>query len=315
MAKLRNQNQYTDTLAGDDQFQQLRQASNEEPKGFGKIFQRGADGKIDLKNLQINQNIQGMNNRMKELGVDLPKDYAYSPRTGEITQDSWMDRHGLKLALGAMGGIAGGAFLPALLGAGGAAGGASSAATPALSSLPVTAATPTAGILGTAGSIAGGGAATGGAMAGIGKFMNSPLGLSLLGMGTGLLGDLLGGDEETDNLKSFADVDDDDPRKALVDPVQNMYNAIRSTNLLAQAFGQKAAGPAGLRKPQMPGFGGRGPAMDIGSPDRPQGMDLSAFLADLQAQLPAERPPLPGGAAASGESPFFQGTRRRLAGK
>jgi hypothetical protein len=95
-------------------------------------------------------------------------------------------------------------------------------------------------------------------MGGVGKFLNSPFGMKAFGTGVDLLGGLLGGDEETDNLKSFADLKDSDPRKALVDPVQNMYNAIRTANQLAQAFAGRSANPTQLRSTSMPGFGGRG---------------------------------------------------------
>lgn len=98
-------------LANDPEYQRLLQ---ENPRG-------GSGGSLFNRNSPLRQNVSARNQRLHELGIELPDDYGINS-SGDVKRQSFADRHGGKIGLGLMAGIAGGAFLPALLGGGGAAG-------------------------------------------------------------------------------------------------------------------------------------------------------------------------------------------------
>lgn len=308
MARQRSPEEINQVLGADPEMQRL---SEQFRAGGGKFNPFAGVGGRELTGQDAIH--RDARRRMKELGItETPHDWTMSLSNNSISKKSWWERN-MDWVLPAMlmGGPAAYAASTGAFGAGAGAGAASgggggaAATTPALSSLPVssTISVPAAG------SVPLGPLAGKGAMAGISKFMNSPFGLSLLGIGTDILGGLIGGEDEERSKNLLAGLPNSDPRKAVVDPVNQMYNAIRQANTLAQAFGQRAANPVRPRGPQMPGYGGRGQA-DVplgGGGQGPQGLDVSALLAELQGALP-ERRPLPGATSPTQRrSPFSRG--------
>ncbi len=258
MAKLKDsqRSQMTDTLLGDPEFAAAREAYLTGPKvsAFKRVMQPP----------DPTDPISTMNRRMGELGVDLPEDYSFRPKHGDINRAGFMERNRDWLGLAGMGGIAGAAFLPALLGAGGAAGG--GASTPALSSLPVSAGAS----VPAAGSVPlGMGAAAGGIK---GALMNPMVLSTLIQSGLGFLGGM-GGDDQDDQRTSFEGTGPTDPRNVSYNLLANLYPLLQGLQERARTGTQLRSSyvpppPAPINIPGLPFQIGGGLGTDPAFADR-----------------------------------------------
>ena len=272
------------------QFTDALQANPEWQKYWAEqmaTMQRGlaAGTKIDQNSIRAYYQPQWAAEAKRITGMDVPHDYEFNmvgslngrpdelmSRRGFIDRNPWFmpaAAAGAGIAAPIVGFAAGGGA------AAGAGAGAGSAGIPALSSLPVTAANPTAGILGTAGSIAGPGASAAGAAGaagtgakvagGVGKFLNSPLGMGLLGTGLDIFGSLFGGDDDRstgrdDLIRSLMATDPNSEQGKLINPKNALFNALQAVIASGKDIGSRpmiqprpiSAAPAPRSLPGVP---------------------------------------------------------------
>lgn len=259
-------------------------------------------------------------------GIELPHDYRFNWGANAdelLKRDSFVRRNPWFMPAIAAG-VGGFGAASGIAAAGGGAGGAGAvapqAATPALSSLPVTSSLTVPNV----GSVLGPAAAKGGAMAGFGKFLGSPMGMTLLGGGLDLLGGLIGGDDEQssgrdDLIRSFLNMKDDDPRAGLVKPQNALFNALQAVIAMQKDVAQRPfIQPRPISAAPKP-FQTGGLPFDIGQ-STPQGpvsrtyqppanTNIQQLLSILQPQ-PGQGPRGPVGGpspATKRKSPFSRG--------